>query len=31
VNEGGRLTLFAEAPRAGQLFNRDDAPVHAKS
>lgn len=31
VNEGGRLTLFAEAPRAGQLFNRDAAPIHAKS
>lgn len=31
VNEGGRLTLFAEAPGPGQLFDRNDAPIHAKS
>lgn len=31
VGEGGRLTLFPEVPNADQLFNRQAAPVHAKS
>lgn len=31
VGEGGRLTLFPETPAADQLFNRDAAPIHAKS
>ena len=31
VGEGGKLTLFPEAPGAAQLFNLDQAPIHAKS
>jgi len=31
VGEGGKLTLFPEAPGPGQLFNRDEAPINSRS
>lgn len=30
VGEGGRMTLFPETPAAAQLFDRSEAPIHAK-
>ncbi|WP_415915465.1 hypothetical protein [Pseudomonas amygdali] len=31
VGEGGRLTLFPETPAADQMFDRNAAPVPARS
>ncbi|GFZ63694.1 hypothetical protein PSE10B_02160 [Pseudomonas amygdali pv. eriobotryae] len=31
VGSGGRITLFAEAPHPGQLFERDQAPIKPRT
>lgn len=31
VGEGGRLTLFPETPAADQMFDRNAAPIHART